>query len=225
VTLATFELEPFSRVRFRGPGMLKVVQGDTEQLTIDAPAYVMDAVEVSAVERELRLGYQHPEVIRLAVHRESIAFTLTVRELEYLCCKGVGANVLVPDLDTDRAGIRLAGQGHIMLEHLTADKLEVRIDGAGLVDVAGDVEQQSLDISGAGHYRASSLVSDFASIRVSGAGKADVSVSTELEVNILGAGQVTYEGYPEIYRTISGLGYLKRRRRRGEAPLGGKDHG
>lgn len=225
MTVERREVRDFDRVRFRGPGVLKILQDGTESVTIHAPDYMLEDIESEVREGELRLGYQRRQVVSLSAHREVVSFTLHVKELNGLDCAGVAVKALVPDLDTDRLILRLSGAGHIILEHLTADELESRISGAGVVQVKGDVERQQLRISGAGDYRAGTLVSDFAAISISGAGKADVSVSDQLDVSISGAGQVIYEGYPEISRQISGMGKLTRRRGRESARVNGGDHG
>lgn len=219
------EVSGFDRIRFRGPGVLRIVQDGTESLAIHGPGHMLDDIESRVSDGELHLGYRTTDIISLAAHREALSFTLHVRELRRLDCHGVVARVLVPDLDADVFEVRLSGQGHIILEHLTADRFEARIGGAGVIQARGDTEHQRIRIDGAGHYRASALVSDFAWIGISGAGKADVSVADQLDVSISGAGQVTYEGYPDITRTISGLGSLQRRRRRDKARMNGEDHG
>ncbi|MCB1694092.1 MAG: DUF2807 domain-containing protein, partial [Pseudomonadales bacterium] len=80
-------------------------------------------------------------------------------------------------------------------------------------------------VSGAGHYKADRLISDFAQVRLSGAGTADVSVSDDLDVVISGPGRVSYAGYPEIVKRITGSGKLVRRRRANRQPRSGEDHG
>lgn len=225
MTVERREVSGFDRVRFRGPGVLKIVQGKRQGLTIHAPGWIMDDIESDVVDGELKLGYGSKQIIALRAHREIMSFTLELEELSQLRCTGVGGRVLVPDLDSDEFKVTLSGQGHLIFEHLTADSLSATISGAGVVQVKGDVETQRIRIDGAGQYKASALVSDFAVVRISGAGTADVSASAELDVQISGAGQVSYDGYPEISRAISGVGRLLRRRRREPVPMNGEDHG
>ncbi|XOV89326.1 MAG: head GIN domain-containing protein [Pseudomonadota bacterium] len=217
-------VDKFDRVRFRGPGILKIVQGESESLQVQAPAYLLPDIESQVEAGELRLGVRARKIISLRVHREVISYTLTVRELNALKSSGLG-RVLIPDIDNDRFRLELSGMGHVILEQLTADRLDVLISGAGTIHVKGDVEAQAIRISGAGHYKAQELVSDFASVEISGAGAADITVSEDLDVAISGAGHVTYAGYPELVKRISGAGSVSRRRRTGRVPVNGEDHG
>jgi hypothetical protein len=223
MTVKVLRVHEFDRVRFMGPGVLKITQDDVESLTVHAPSYVMADIRADVVEGELRLGYRSPKITSLRVHREVISFALKVKDLRGLTVTGVG-RVIIPDLDNDQVKISITGIGQVSLEHVTADRLDVRISGAGIVKAQGDVESQSIVISGAGRYQGTHLISDFAQIRISGAGAADVSVAEDLDVVISGAGQVTYAGYPEIVKRISPMGQLSRRRRsRREAK--GEEHG
>ncbi len=217
------DVRRFDQVRFRGPGSLKITQGDTESLTIHAPAYLVDDIESDVKDQVLHLGYVSPRVHPLQVHREIISYRLCMRDIRKVALTGSG-RVLVPDLDNDAIKVEVSGSGQVVLENLTADRFEVSITGPGSVAIAGDVEEQIVRVSGAGSYSADRLVSDFADVRVSGAGEATVSVSDELLVAITGSGKVTYAGYPDVTKHISGSGKLIRKRRQKDNKRG-EQHG
>jgi len=224
MTVEVRQVSRFDGIRFRGPGILKISQGEKEHLTVHAPAYVMEHIQSRVEDSTLHLGYVSPQVVSLRIHREVISYDLHVRELRHLCVAGAG-RVLIPDLDNDVVTINLSGSGQVLLEHLTADKFDVVIGGSGSVRVAGDVEAQSLVISGAGVYEAEQLISDFGQIRVSGSGQANVVVNDDLNVNISGSGKVSYSGFPEVFKQISGSGKLTRRRRKKkQEPQQGESH-
>ncbi len=225
MTARRISLEWFDQVSFRGPGTLRIVQGETETLHIEAPDDVLSRVSVACGDGELRLGYRSASIVSLRAHHVSVACTLEVRELKSLNCQGVNARIELIDLDTDQFALCLTGQGSIVVQRLTADTVDTQINGAGSVRIEGDVEQQHLSINGAGKYAAGKLVSDFAAIRINGAGMADVSVSAALDVLIRGAGQVSYAGYPELRREIAGAGRVWQRRPERRRSATGEDHG
>lgn len=218
------QVSGFDQVRFRGPGTLKITQGDKESLTIHAPAYVMEHIESGVKDTRLLLGYVSPKIVSLRVRKEVISYDLHMKDLCRLVLTGAG-RIVIPDLDNDVVAIEIMGSGHIFLDNLTADKLDVVISGSGGVKVAGDIETQSLLISGAGTYDAERLVSDFARVKISGSGNANVSVSDDLNVIISGSGKVSYGGYPDISKLISGSGKLLRRRRNKQQLNKGEEHG
>ncbi len=223
MTVELRDVARFDRVRFRGPGLLKISHDDTESLTVHAPAYLIGDIISEVRGNTLNLGYVSPRVHRLTVHREIISYRLTMRDLRGLTLTGSG-RILVPDLDNDVIEVDVAGSGQVVMENLTADRLDVRLRGSGTLVVAGDVEAQSLKLSGSGQYQAERLVSDFADIIVSGSGAAGVAVSDELTVVIDGSGNVTYSGYPEVIKQIRGSGKLVRKRRQPKQGKRGEEH-
>lgn len=223
MTVELRDVARFDRVRFRGPGLLKITHDDQESLTVHAPAYLISDIASEVRNNTLNLGYVSPRVHRLAVHREIISYRLTMRDLRSLTLTGSG-RIVVPDLDNDVIDVDVAGSGQVVMDNLTADRLDVIIRGSGSVMVAGDVEAQSLRLSGSGSYQAERLVSDFADVLVTGSGAAGVSVSDEFVVVINGSGTVTYSGYPEVIKQIRGSGKLVRRRRQPKQGKRGEEH-
>lgn len=224
MTTEVRDVAGFDQVRFMGPGVLTISQCDQESLTVHAPSYVVGDIVSEVKHGELSMGYHSPKIVSLRVHREVISYSLKIRELRKLRVTGLG-RVIIPDLDNDRVRVEVTGISQVTLERLTADHLEVVISGKGSVSATGDVEAQSVIIGGAGHYHARHLVSDFGRVKISGEGTADVSVSDDLEVVISDAGRVTYGGYPDIVKRISGRGNLSRRRRNPRYQLNGEEHG
>ncbi len=218
------DVSRFDKVRFRGPGILKINQAEEESLTIHAPAYVMTDVISEVVDGVLVLGYRSPKVTPLRVLKEVISYDLSMRDIRKISVNGSGS-VVVPDLDNDAVTIELTGSGKVNLEHLTADRLRTTIHGSGLVRVVGDVENQALTLNGSGRYDAEYMVSDFAQLTVNGSGNVGVSVTDDLQVVINGSGKVTYSGFPDISKAISGSGSLTRRRREKRSQDRGEDHG
>lgn len=224
MTVEVRDVRRFDQVRFMGPGILKISQRDHESLTVHAPSYVMKDIVSEVRGGELLVGYKSPKIVFLRVHREVISYSLGVRDLRRLRVTGFG-RVQIPDLDNDHVRLEVTGVGQVVIERLTADRLDVMISGAGSIRATGDVEAQSVVISGAGSYQAEQLISDFGQVKISGTGSADVSVSEDLDVVISGAGRVTYGGYPEIVKRISGIGKLTRRRRSSRYQANGEEHG
>ena len=212
MAVETREVSRFDRLRFRGPGTVKLMQGDTESLTIHAPAYMMRNIESEVRDGKLHLGYVSPRITSMRAFKEVISYQLVMKDIRGIVMSGSG-KITAPDIDNDAIGLQLSGSGSIVFEHLTADRFAVEIGGSGRVTVQGDVEAQHVVMSGSGQYEAEKLVSDFAHVKMSGSGNAHVSVSDDLNVEISGSGRVSYAGYPDISKRISGSGALLRRRR------------
>ena len=224
MTIQVRNVKGFNKVRLRGPGILKITQSDHESLTIHAPRYAIGQLQSSVVNEELLLGYVSVGAVSLQLHREVITYDLHIKDLRRLRLTGVGRAVL-PDIDTDSLILQVTGAGEIRVDHLTADRLEVMLDGRGKVAISGDVEEQSVRVLGAGHYLADAMTSDFADLKVAGPGSAAIAVNDRLNVAITGQGAVSYVGFPEIVKLISGAGQLQRNRQVQRPLRRGEEHG
>ena len=199
-------------VTFGGPGTLRVVQAETESLALTASHSVLPQLQSRVAGKVLHLGVARGPVTPIGLMRQTVTWDLGVRELQRLVMTGSGSIVL-PDLDMDELVVELQGSGGIRFAHLTADRLLVKLSGSGAISLAGDVESQQVRITGSGSYEAMHLVSDYGSIAVAGSGTADVAVNDDLDVRIAGDGKVSYSGFPEITKQITGSGKLTRIRR------------
>lgn len=202
----------FRAVRLVGPGQLHITQSDRESLSIEAPHYMLPAIESTIHDGSLLLGHRSGKIVALQTWREQLSYHLTVVDIGAITLSGCGS-VLAPDLDTDEIELAIKGSGHIIIEELTADIINSTISGSGRILVAGDVESQQLLISGAGTYAAEGLISDFVSLRITGSGSATVAVHHDLDVVITGSGKVHYMGHPEVTKQIFGSGKITRMKR------------
>lgn len=100
----------------------------------------------------------------------------------------------------------VSGSGRISVP-LSAQNLDVRISGSGNIEAFGTADKQSVNISGSGLYQGFGLQTSITNARISGSGRAEVSVSSELDVDISGSGNVHYRGNPsKVNSNISGSG-------------------
>lgn len=116
-------------------------------------------------------------------------------------------NIYISAEDYER--IRLSGAANIRSEGcLSLDNLEMRISGAGTVNLCGETEVLDVRISGAGNFQGYGMVAEEVDATISGAGNLRVTAESILDVRISGAGSVYYRGNPQISSDISGAGSL-----------------
>lgn len=116
--------------------------------------------------------------------------------------------IAVPSLRS----IEVNGAGDITVEGLEGKSFDLRIDGAGDVELAGRVDSFDLSINGAGDVDARDLIAEEVVVSVSGAGDADVHAEESLVATVAGVGDVSYAGDPARTRIRTpGLGEVHRR--------------
>ncbi|NIS80783.1 MAG: hypothetical protein GTO14_11370 [Anaerolineales bacterium] len=217
--LETREVRDFDHVILRGDlcsAELIIEQGEGESLTIEAEPQVMPRIETVVRERKLviRLGGTWLERLadRLAnaFEEPKLVLRLQLRELRSLDM-GCIQHVHATSIETDSLRIHQSGAGRLVIESLSAQDLGVVQSGAGLLEIAGQVQKQRVRSSGVGRYAASQLKSERTEVRVTGSSTARVHANGSLEAVVTGVGYVEYGGNPQVRTKITGAGSVVRR--------------
>jgi hypothetical protein len=196
------EISGVDEATVQGIGTLRITQGESESLTIEAEPRVLR--RLSAEVQDGRLTIQPRRQIRT---REPILYDLTVRDLSAIALSGAIV-AEAAQFTTDALTLDISGSSSIAIEELTAETLNVSGEGNASVTLAGTVPAQTVQLSGSSQYAAGDLVSQQATLTVSGASQARVHATEQLDVEISGAGSVVYSGDPQISQQISGVGSL-----------------
>jgi hypothetical protein len=130
---------------------------------------------------------------------------LVVRSQETLRpTDGVTVTVSTPELRR----VQISGAVKGSVRDLAGDSFEIKLSGAGSLDLSGKVRRFAVSLSGAGRLRADALLAEEATVRCSGAGNVELNAAKTLDVVLSGAGRVTYHGDPKVSERISGVGAL-----------------
>lgn len=106
----------------------------------------------------------------------------------------------------DLKGILITGTGKVEVDGIQSKNLSIGLTGTGSLQVAGTSERLELNITGQASYDGKGLVAQTMQIKHNGQNKAVVNVRKQLDVSILGAGVVEYQGTPAVRRSIIGQG-------------------
>ena len=108
----------------------------------------------------------------------------------------------------DELLLSVSGSGAIAAGPLTAQKINLKISGSGIVAAHGRAQNMEASISGSGKIKARELKTADADISISGSGMAEVWATTALAATISGSGMVRYKGSPHVTPSISGSGSI-----------------
>lgn len=100
--------------------------------------------------------------------------------------KKISAQINIPELDF----IGVSGSGNFYLQGEAQPSLDILIEGTC------DVDAYNLEVARC-------------NIFIEGSGNCHVNVTEQLDVDISGAGSISYMGSPEINQSISGVGSVK----------------
>ncbi|HOW91761.1 MAG TPA: head GIN domain-containing protein [Anaerolineaceae bacterium] len=205
------DVSGFNALVFKGMGRVDLVQGDHEELVIEAQPEIRSRIQTTVENGTLLIDYNEDWKDWTGFRTlsgDKIRFRLMMREITSLSLAGVGsldsARVEAPALS-----LAISGPGLMTIGTLKANRLDASLAGVGSLDVAGSVDEVNITLSGAGSYKAGRLESVKTDIRLSGVGTATVWAKEELNASISGAGVIEYYGSPRISQSNSGLGMLK----------------
>lgn len=194
--------EPFERIHVRGPATLEIRQGGSPEVTVTAIDHVLADVVLDVTDGTLFI--EVPEGLEV----DDVSFDVTTERLHGIHSEHA-VRVVASGLTVGELLIRARGAGSdYHLVGLSAEELTIDVRGALNALVAGRAERQTVDIDGAANYDAGKFRTAMADLRLRGENSSKVWVTDRLEVDIDGAGSVTYRGNPTKY--IDGWGYVGR---------------
>ena len=194
---------------------LVITQGETEALTIEAPADILPRIRSQVrqgrltIELEGGLAEKISDALTTSLSRPRIRYHLAVKDLSELEIRAV-ATVEMTRLATPQLALKISGVADVRIDSLTAERLTLEFRGPGRVEIAGQVVEQQVDLFGPGLYYAHDLASCRARVGLRGMGQAQVWAEDSLEVRVDGPGGVTYRGRPQVKQHVSPIGYVTR---------------
>lgn len=198
------EVKDFTEVALEGIGELRIVQGDSEALTIEAEEKVLKRIETDVSNGKLTI-----RPARSFNTKEPVTYYLAVKTLTAIEIGGSGS-ANAAQLTADAFRISSSAASVVAIQELTAKSLEIAASGDGSVTVAGAVEQQTITASGSAKVDASGLQSRAATVSSAGAAQVLVQASETLSAEAKGASRIGYVGNPNVQESTSGAASIQR---------------
>jgi len=185
-----------------GSGVRKTEKRDLKTFSaIDTTgAYTIDVTCQKPAGLEIEVDDNILPLIKTEV-RDGILFVSN--DQPYHSSKTVTLRISLPELNS----VANHGAGQIKIVDANSSDLKIDSTGAASVDAAGTAKSIQISSTGAGEIDTSKLRADKAKVEVSGAATVDVYASEQLDVNVSGAGHVSYSGNPKtVNKHVSGIG-------------------
>ncbi len=130
--------------------------------------------------------------------------------LKYIESKGASNITLNGVVAGDELKIEMKGTGNLNADNLVYEKGEFKLQGAGNIDMQGQIHKAKYEISGNGNIKASELATDELECKLKGTGNMEVNVIEKMSIEISGKGDISYKGNPQITKQkIKGAGTVK----------------
>lgn len=179
------ELSPFSSIATEGAFDIEVVCQKPQSFEIQGDDNLLPLISTEVSNGVLRIkslrGYSTKEPMSIRIS--------------------------VPDL----VGVTASGAGTIEIAGVNNDKLEIDSNGAPTIKVSGETKTVDIDTNGAGKIDTHKLRAARALVESNGVSKVDVFARDELTVTVSGPSRVTYEGDPQVTKTVHGPGSVEKK--------------
>jgi hypothetical protein len=190
----------FGQIEVNVPAEVYVTIGDEPHVSIRAQENIIQAVSASVSGNTLVLK-TNPCVST----NETFVIEVTATQLSGLSVNG-SANVEVLDnVTADEMEIEINGSGAVRVG-VSAEEIEAGINGSGDILLSGKARSIRIQINGSGDILANSLDAETARVNINGSGDVEIGVSEKLTVSVAGSGNVRYSGNPKVDSSVSGSG-------------------
>lgn len=197
------EVGYFSKIRIGGNFEVFLKQGDHPGIEVVTDENLHQYIDTYVNEDELVVQQE-----KKIISRHKLQLKITFKELSFLRVTGAAKIVSEDYIKQNELEVRMDGAGLIDLKIKTRT-LNVLLSGAGSVKIAGETDEEKLRLTGAGGLNALNLESKTCDISVSGLGSAEIFVTRDLVARIEGVGGIKYAGKPENVKTeIGGIGKI-----------------
>lgn len=209
VTSKTYTVKDFNRIVLDGKAEIIVTQAEDYSVKIEAEDNILDEIKAADVGNTLKIDKRKSLPFlwgRKLNNKKPIKIYIAANKLERINLNGEG-KLSIDKFNAEKLTISASGENSAIVKNLTLKELDLKISGSFNGEFSGSTNKQKIRISGAGKYNAKDFKSSEAEIDISGAGDTFVHASEKLDVNISGAGTVTYSGSPKkVDQEISGSG-------------------
>ncbi len=195
----------FNRIGLSLPGVVEVVQGDSEGLKIETDDNLLPLIETVVEDGSLKLRVKD----KGNISTKTLKITVSAKSIEGLSVGGSG-DIRAAKLKTGKLKVSVAGSGDVNITSLDADDLHISIAGSGTFVAGGKANAVSSSIAGSGDLKAGKLESNSHKISIAGSGNATVWVKDTLSVKVAGSGDVKYYGDAKVTQSVAGSGSIKR---------------
>jgi hypothetical protein len=105
--------------------------------------------------------------------------------------------------------IKVTGSGKRAIALRASGHADFGVSGSGKIEASGAASKVKASISGSGKVLAANLETNSCEVLITGSGDVEINVKNELDVNIIGSGNVRYKGDPSKVKSHSaGSGHV-----------------
>jgi len=205
----------FDRLEVNGQAVIKLSQGNTDQVIISGDAESQKALLVELNDDRLLIS---PAGGWKFWHKDRVQIEVVMRHVRAIALAGASELRASEALQVQRLTVQISGAAQLRLDALSGEAVSVQIAGSGEAQLRGQVQELNLRIAGKGRLNAEQLRAERGQLTVNGVATIGVWVEQKLRLDLVGFAKIDYWGTPEFQRNE--VGYANRTARGPRRPEG-----
>lgn len=188
------DVSGFTKVSVGGTISSTITVGESFRVVVRTEQDMLEKIKTTVKNGKLRVGYER-------------GYWNNKRDRKRKRKTKVHVTISLPSMEA----LDISGASKSSVTGVQADKFDIDISGASVVDLSGTANDVDIDVSGASVLNGKQFFTQFAEIDLSGASNTKLNVSTELRVDASGASSVQYIGNPKVSKSTSGASSVSQR--------------
>jgi hypothetical protein len=202
IVVQSVELPDLEGIKVSIDADVYLTQGPIQSIEIEGEENVIESLDLDVDRGIWKIRFDG------CVRRyEPLRIYITLDELEEVELAGSGTIYSENFFTTNNLDLKISGAGNIDLA-VYADKVDGTISGSGQILLEGTTKRFDHKVSGAGDIRSFGLLAEKGDAKISGSGFMEVYAEDRLDVKISGSGNVYYRGNPNLDINITGSGQV-----------------
>ncbi len=215
----TIEVPEFKGIYVNSNYTVYLKQTNKQEVVVEAEKEILDLTNVVVDNGVLMINVERkPENPNKSVWakiddikiRPVMKVYVSAKNINELQVNGNGKIVSENSLAADYLSLAVSGSGSMDLD-LKGNTLKTDISGSGNITLKGYATSNQVTNSGSGTLNAFNCELESAKVKVAGSGSAELTVTSQLEVQILGSGSVKHKGNTKnVTKKVYGSGSVDR---------------
>jgi len=198
-------VDPFTKLEVNIDADVTILPGDKQFIRIQAQNNIIKIIKIEVrgktLEIESRPCFQTDSRVKIE---------LTTNMLSTVKINGSANIKTSTSMNIEDFDVSVNGSGQYIGD-IFANSVNADINGSGNIIINGSTKKLNVEINGSGNFKGIGFKAFAADISVKGSGNVDINALNKLNVELLGSGDVTYSGNPEITTSIEGSGKLSKK--------------
>jgi phage shock protein PspC (stress-responsive transcriptional regulator) len=201
--------EEFDKISINEWIKATIIYGPENSVYVEGEGKDLDDLIVKVENRKLKIYNRDKDYI-WDRFRDKIELVITCTRFDYLQSNGASEITLEGFVDQHRVKVELNGATVLRTQDLNIDHLDLEVNGAAVVNLAGKGRLLEIESNGASTISAYEYDVEEVDLQISGAASCYIKASEQIKGKAAGLSRIRYKGKANVDVEVDGLASFKR---------------